>query len=259
MAYKYNEKTGNIIDSEDGQIIASMSESATPEQAKSLVSAYNAMSNLSMDHLSKVIGCAESHISDVESGLEDGTYEAEENEDLPDLQEALASIEDWQVSLDVTSKNDASEFKPTYSAWRHGGWYVTNIQRPGGAMGCVSNNYQDGKWRIVCDDRRIDLNAPGDFTFPTRDAAARAEYDLVQAEKVRLTESQGGDPEFARSEEIKAEYLASGCQSSDVDEAVEKLMRDCKSLFSDDTYAWSFLMEEPHEDLEENDEDSQRG
>jgi hypothetical protein len=72
-----------------------------------------------------------------------------------------------------------SEF--SYSKWRHGGWYVHNIRYPSGACGCVSNNYPDRKWRIVCDDRRQDLGAPGDFTFPSRNAAARAELALVQS------------------------------------------------------------------------------
>lgn len=64
--------------------------------------------------------------------------------------------------------------------------------------------------------------------------------------------------DIARSEEIKTWYLATGCQSTDVDEAVEILMRDCKSLFKDDRHAWSFIMEEPHEDLEEDDSESKR-
>lgn len=71
------------------------------------------------------------------------------------------------------------DWTPIYSKWRHGGWYVHNICYPSGACGCVSNNYEDKKWRIACDDRRNGLGEPGDFTFPTRDAAARAERDLV--------------------------------------------------------------------------------
>lgn len=45
----------------------------------------------------------------------------------------------------------------------------------------MSNNYPDKKWRIVCDKRRGALGEDGDFTFPTRDAAAQAEFDLVNA------------------------------------------------------------------------------
>jgi hypothetical protein len=63
----------------------------------------------------------------------------------------------------------------TYERWRHGGWYVTNVRYPGGAVGCVSRNYPDKKWRIACDPRPFD-EAP---TFKTRDAAARAEWHLA--------------------------------------------------------------------------------
>ncbi|WP_232504687.1 hypothetical protein [Acidovorax delafieldii] len=66
-----------------------------------------------------------------------------------------------------------------YSRWRHGGWYVSGIRYPSGACGCVSSNYPDRKWRIVCDDRRQALNDPGDVTFGSREAAARAEQVLV--------------------------------------------------------------------------------
>lgn len=69
---------------------------------------------------------------------------------------------------------------PAYSSWRHGGWYVYNLRYPNGACGCVSNNYPDGKWRVVCDKRRGSLGQEGDFTFPTRDATAHAEYEIVQ-------------------------------------------------------------------------------
>jgi hypothetical protein len=63
-----------------------------------------------------------------------------------------------------------------YDRWRHGGWYVTNIRYPSGAVGCVSRNYPDKKWRIVCDDREFDEQP----TFPNRDAAALAKWELVQ-------------------------------------------------------------------------------
>lgn len=68
---------------------------------------------------------------------------------------------------------------PQYSRWRHGGWYVDNVRYPSGAVGCVSRNYPDRKWRIVCDRRPFD-EAP---TFASRDAAARAERDLARAER----------------------------------------------------------------------------
>lgn len=66
-----------------------------------------------------------------------------------------------------------------YERWRHGGWYVHGVKYPSGAVGCVSNNYNDKKWRIVCDSRRGDLNEPGDYTFGSREEAARAEKALA--------------------------------------------------------------------------------
>lgn len=63
-----------------------------------------------------------------------------------------------------------------YSPWRHGGWYVNNVRHPSGAVGCVSRNYPDGKWRIVCDPRDFE-DQP---TFKNRDAAARAEFEIAQ-------------------------------------------------------------------------------
>lgn len=68
-----------------------------------------------------------------------------------------------------------------YSPWRHGGWYVHGVRYPGGASGCVSRNYPDRRWRIVCDDRRQDLNGPGDVTFRSREEAARGEHGLALA------------------------------------------------------------------------------
>ena len=68
-------------------------------------------------------------------------------------------------------------YKP-YSKWRHGGWYVHDCRYPNGAIGCVSRNYSDRKWRIVCDPRP---NAHELYTYPNRDAAAQAERDLVAA------------------------------------------------------------------------------
>jgi hypothetical protein len=62
-----------------------------------------------------------------------------------------------------------------YEWYRHGGWYVVNVRYPNGAVGCVSCNYPDRKWRIVCDQR------PGDHIYCTREEAARAERDLIAA------------------------------------------------------------------------------
>ena len=61
-------------------------------------------------------------------------------------------------------------------AW---GWYVNGVRYPSGAGGCVSNNYADGKWRIVCDERPFDEQP----TFKTRNAAALAEYAIANSLK----------------------------------------------------------------------------
>lgn len=84
------------------------------------------------------------------------------------------------------------DWKPVYSKWRHGGWYVLNVLYPSGACGCVSNNFPDEKWRIACDDRRKELGQDGDFTFKTRDAAARAELELVNALTAKEVDSAKG-------------------------------------------------------------------
>lgn len=65
----------------------------------------------------------------------------------------------------------------TYETWRHGGWYVFDVRYPSGAVGCVSRNYPDRKWRIACDPRPFDT-AP---TFKSRDDAARAEWELANS------------------------------------------------------------------------------
>ena len=73
----------------------------------------------------------------------------------------------WGDEDKPAEEDKMADWTPQYEKWRHGGWYVTNVRYKSGACGCVSRNYDDGKWRIAC----------GDFsqTFPSRDAAARAE------------------------------------------------------------------------------------
>lgn len=65
-----------------------------------------------------------------------------------------------------------ADFTPSYETWRHGGWYVTNVRYLSGASGCVSRNFPDRKWRIVC----YGANFEDQPTFKTRDEAAAAEY-----------------------------------------------------------------------------------
>lgn len=78
-----------------------------------------------------------------------------------------------------------TEWVPQYERWRHGGWYVTNIRRKGGAVGCVSRNYPDKKWRIVCDDRNTTygMGSETDITYRTRDDAARGEREIYSSDE----------------------------------------------------------------------------
>ena len=83
----------------------------------------------------------------------------------------------------------AAEWRPQYETWRHGGYYVMNVRYPSGAVGCVSKNYSDGKWRIVChpDSHNLEL-AP---TFPSRDSAARAERELARGMAAGIAAAAG--------------------------------------------------------------------
>lgn len=79
---------------------------------------------------------------------------------------------------DMPKSNPPRSF--SFSRWRHGGWYVAEVRYPGGACGCVSNNYADKRWRIACDDR------PGahEITYASREAAAMAEWHLAEQERL---------------------------------------------------------------------------
>lgn len=66
------------------------------------------------------------------------------------------------------SENSLQHPTFSYSAWRHGGWYVHGVRYPSGAIGCVSRNYPDKKWRVVCQEHL--------GTFASRDGAALAEH-----------------------------------------------------------------------------------
>lgn len=68
------------------------------------------------------------------------------------------------------------DWSPAYAVWRHGGYYVTNVRYPNGACGCVCRD-NDGRWWIACDSRVLDEQE----SYPSRDAAARAERDLIAA------------------------------------------------------------------------------
>lgn len=97
------------------------------------------------------------------------------------IETSIQQLEEVLLAMKSEEHKTKKEWTPVYSKWRHGGWYVHNVRYPNGGIGCVSNNYQDKKWRIACDNRRQELGGEGDFTFPTRDAAARAELELANA------------------------------------------------------------------------------
>lgn len=173
------------------------------------------LKDIDLSQLRTVIQCARFHVEDVSSGLNDGTYEASENTDLPQKESALEALETWfqfasnetllnGIASKIRERSDCSEQEAmvyaksildtektfSYERWRHGGWYVSGVSYPSGCCGCVSNNYADKKWRIVCDERRGNLNETGDFTFPSREAAARAEQLLtIEAWREALTET----------------------------------------------------------------------
>lgn len=90
-----------------------------------------------------------------------------------------AAIKDVIIALRESTKHDGTtasgSFEPVYTPWRHGGWYVVNVRYSSGAVGCVSRNYPDGKWRIVCDPAPFEKQT----TFPTRDAAAMEEHKRI--------------------------------------------------------------------------------
>jgi hypothetical protein len=93
-------------------------------------------------------------------------------------------------------------------------------------------------------------NNPGFYdTVAALVKAASQTLDYVETED----DADACGQTLARAEELKAEYLASACTATDVDEAVEKLMDYCSGLFKDDRAAWEFLMDEQHEDNEQED------
>jgi hypothetical protein len=75
---------------------------------------------LDMSALQTVLGCAASHIEDIESGIADGTYLALDNEGLPDMQAALKSVEGWHAcntpSAMSANKDRAGNFDAEYQA-----------------------------------------------------------------------------------------------------------------------------------------------
>jgi hypothetical protein len=108
------------------------------------------------------------------------------------------------------STTDTEQWTPVYSKWRHGGWYVNNVRHPSGGVGCVSRNYPDGKWRVVCDARP---DAYEKHTYKTRDAAARAERELAEAER-GLAASAQLDAAVAAAALLTPEALADAARNT---------------------------------------------
>jgi hypothetical protein len=79
------------------------------------------------------------------------------------------------------------DWQPSYSSWRHGGWYVHGITYPNGGCGCVSNNYADKKWRIVCEGGKY-ATLEEFPSYPTREAAAFAERQIA-IEQMKVLEA----------------------------------------------------------------------
>lgn len=88
------------------------------------------------------------------------------------------------------------------------GWYVGNVRYPNGAVGCVSRNYPDRRWRIACDERQ------GDYTYRTRDAAARAEQVLALSQYTDQRIADEMDRAAATRAAIEAERNASALSAA---------------------------------------------
>ena len=112
----------------------------------------------------------------------------------------------------------------SYSPWRHGGWY-TNVRYPSGASGCVSNNYDDRKWRIACDPRPFEQQP----TFHSRHDAAMAEWHLVQSlrNKPVLEALRAFRDEFGEAMEADSALLG-----SDAVDAIRRLWPQVKAALA---------------------------
>ncbi len=45
-----------------------------------------------------------------------------------------------------------ADWAPSFDPWRHGGYYVTNLRYPTGAVGCVAKVGARDQWSIACPD-----------------------------------------------------------------------------------------------------------
>lgn len=65
---------------------------------------------INMQALATVIDCARAHIEDIETGLQDGTYEASDNPSLPSKKRDLEDIQTWHRTA-ALGRSKESTFK----------------------------------------------------------------------------------------------------------------------------------------------------
>ena len=148
----------------------------------------------------------------------------------------------WHNTLGYIDSGDPDDepYEPSAN-WRQGGEIIKERK--------ISINYDaSGPWSDGW--RAFSVFTPVELGPTPLIAAMRS---LVASEYGDEVEVPEGLHEISinRANLIKFDYLGTACQASDVEEAVRKLMDECDELFSDDTAAWSFLMEEPNEAAEE--------
>jgi hypothetical protein len=102
--------------------------------------------------------------------------------------------------------------------------------------------------QVLAGSQGVDFDGP----YDTIDEAAWG-YVTMHTRPASATRATATTDSFARSEEIKAKYLQSGCSRHDVQEAMDALREHCSDIFDSGTNMWEFLMEEPHEDKEASD------
>ena len=89
---------------------------------------------------------------------------------------------------------------------------------------------------------------PGEFEFfGGDDEDTNHNYLGFFSSEQELLDEVSFEAEVAISKKIKATYLGSGCQRSDLDRAISSLMDECESMFEKEEDAMSFLMEESAE------------
>ena len=148
-----------------------------------------------------------------------------------------------------------ADWTPSFSKWRHGGWYVNNVRYPSGAVGCISKNYPDGKWRIVCHPLPFDQQP----TFKSRDEAARAEWLHARSpEMLADWEAEESRRAARQAEREAAEQRIKDREQAEQRRLVELVARDireaaqCGTANSEAIAAWvlkNFVERAVHDDV----------